>query len=199
MDKLSIKELNTLRLAIFLNAESLHKEAKLLYENGHYARSFLLAHFACEELGKLPIIVGALGQLAKNEKVDWKKVMRRFRDHKTKVDSDDFHHYVFGIDLDLVNDADLKWLEAANAVSAERVQHKNHSTYVDIRESKIIAPLDAVSQKDANATIERAFNSLKAHWGSECLTNPLFQTAQKPTVSETVSESPSEQCKIQAS
>lgn len=93
MEKLTIDQLHELRLHIFDNAESLHKEAKLLLDNGFYARAFLLAYFTCEELGKIPIVVGVIGRMLKNETVDWKKVKKRFRDHKAKVDSDDFHKY----------------------------------------------------------------------------------------------------------
>ena len=111
MNELTIDQLHQLRLCIFDNAESLYKEAKLLLDNRFYARAYLLAYFTCEELGKIPIIVGVIGRLLKNEAVDWKKVMKRFRDHRAKVDSDDFHQYVFGIELDLLRDSDLQWLE----------------------------------------------------------------------------------------
>jgi hypothetical protein len=65
MQQLTIDELHTLRLSIFDNAESLHKEAKVLFDAGFHARAYLLAYFACEELGKLPIIVGIAGNLNK--------------------------------------------------------------------------------------------------------------------------------------
>ena len=67
MRQLSINELHVLRLRIFDNAESLHKEAKVLSAAGFHARAYLLAYFACEELGKLPIIVGIAGHLIKKE------------------------------------------------------------------------------------------------------------------------------------
>ena len=76
MEKLTIDQLHELRLHIFDNAESLHKEAKLLLDNGFYARAFLLAYFTCEELGKIPIVVGVIGRMLKNETVDWKKVKK---------------------------------------------------------------------------------------------------------------------------
>lgn len=138
MEKLTVDQLHVLRLRIFDNAESLHKEAKLLLDNGFYARAFLLSYFTCEELGKIPIVVGTIGRMLKNEAVDWKKAIRRFRDHKAKVDSDDFHQYVFGIELDLLRDLDLKWLEAAKVTSKDRVNHKNNSTYVDVQGAAVI-------------------------------------------------------------
>ena len=179
MDKLAIEELHQLRLRIFENAESLHKEAKLLLDNGFYARAFLLAYFTCEELGKVPIVVGVIGHLLRNEAIDWKKVMKRFRDHKVKVDSDDFHQYVFGIELDLLRDSDLKWLEVASVASKDRVNRKHNSTYVDVRMRDIMSPLDQITKAQAIEMLERAFSSLRAHWHAESLTNPIVVAANK--------------------
>lgn len=174
-----IEQLHQLRLRIFDNAEALHKEATLLFEHGHYARAYLLAHFACEELGKIPIVVGVIGRLIRGETVDWKKTMRRFRDHKAKIDSDDFHHYVFGIDLDLLGNKDLAWLEAATREARGRVIRKNQATYVDTLESGAASPLSSVAENHAKETLQRAFSSLRAHWYAERLTNPIVTAARR--------------------
>jgi AbiV family abortive infection protein len=138
---------------------------------------YLLAHFACEELGKIPIVVGVVGRLLKDEAVDCRAAMKRFRDHKAKIDSDDFHHYVFGIELDLLRGTDLKWLEEARAMSADRVNLKNNSTYVDIRGTNVISPLDKITEDHAKEMLQRALSSLRAHWHAECLTNPVVIAA----------------------
>lgn len=177
MNKLTIDELHQLRLCIFENAESLHSEALLLLENGFCARAYLLAYFACEELGKIPIVVGAIGCHLNSEVVDWKKIMKRFRDHKAKVESDDFHQYVFGIDLDPLCDSDLKWLEEAKSTSVARVETKNNSTYVDVHGRRIVSPLKVITKEHAEEMVERAFSSLRAHSQTECLTNPIIKTA----------------------
>ena len=180
MNKLSIDQLHDLRLRIFDNAESLYKEANLLFDNGFYARSFLLAYFTCEELGKIPIIVGAIGRVMSNESVDWKQVIKRFRNHESKVDSDDFHQYVFGIEIDLLGDSDLKWLEVARAESKIRVNRKNKSTYVDIYGEIVQSPLDQISKEHAAEMLARAFQSLRVHWQVESITNPLISAANRP-------------------
>ena len=167
-------QLHQLRLQIFDNAESLYKEAKLLHEHGFNARAYLLAYYSCEELGKLPIIVGVVGRLTAGEVVDWKKVMKRFRDHKAKVDSDDTHHYMFGIELDLLRDTDLKWLEDARNQSAGRVILKNKATYVDVIDGQVALPLEEVKGEHASKMLERAFESLRAHWNAERLVNPIL-------------------------
>lgn len=185
MNKLTIDQLHQLRLRIFNNAESLHKEAKLLFDNNFYARAFLLAYFTCEELGKIPIVVGAIGCLLKDEHVDWRKIMRRFRDHKAKVDSDNFHQYVFSIELDLLRDSDLKWLETASAVSKDRVNQKNNSTYVGVQDGNVISPLEQITKEQAVEMLDRAVSSLRAHWRAESLTNPIVVAANKALNTDT--------------
>jgi len=78
MNSLSIHELHSLRLAIFDNAENLYKEAKLLHEYKMFSRAYLLAHFCFEEMGKIPIIVGAIGKKISGDSVDWKKIKNAF-------------------------------------------------------------------------------------------------------------------------
>ena len=181
MNKLGIDQLHRLRLSIFDNAESLYKEAKLLFENDMYARSYLLAYFACEELGKIPMIVGAIGQIILGNDVNWKKLRKRFRNHNLKVKSEVFHHYVFGIDSDPIENKDFKWLEKEKEESHLKIDKKNESTYVDVVEGKIKLPSEQVTLKDASDLIEIAFNSLKAHWLSESQTNPIVILANKAT------------------
>lgn len=182
MKQLSIDELHGLRLRIFDNAESLHKEATVLLDAGFHARAYLLAHFACEELGKLPIIVGIVGNLIRCEPVDWNRAMKRLRDHKSKVDSDDFHQYVFGRELDLLADSDIAWLKEARPKAMQRVALKNNSTYVDVSGNKIVSPMDAITKEDATEMIERAFESLRAHWRAESLINPLLRAAHEDAI-----------------
>ena len=184
MKKLNIDQLHELRLSIFDNAESLHKEAKLLYDNGMYARAYLLAYFSCEELGKIPIIVGALGQLIQDKEEDWSKVNNRFHNHKAKVESEDFHHYVFALEADLLGNSDVKWLEKQKEKARSKVDEKNRSTYVDVVEGKIVLPAEQVSAEKAKDMIERAFKSLTAHWQSESLTNPIIVAANKANLAD---------------
>ena len=177
MENLSIDQLHNLRLAIFSNAENLHKEAKLLWDNGFYARAYLLSHLACEELGKIPIVVGVIGILMQQGTPDFKKAMKRFRSHQAKIDSDDFHHYVFGIDCDLISDTDLKWIATAKAELKSRVDLKNLSTYVDFDASGPVSPIDAVSKDKAGEMLGRAFKFLRTHWNVERVTNPVVVAA----------------------
>ncbi len=176
MRKLSIDQLHAFRLSIFENAESLYEEAILLQENGKYARAYLLAYFACEELGKIPIVVGVISKLMQGKKVDWAHVKRRFRDHKAKVESEDHHHYVFGLESDLLNNSDVKWLAEQKSRLFAKVNKKNMATYVDTIKGNVLLPLKEISSAEAKELIARTHDSLKAHWQSESFSNPVIKS-----------------------
>ena len=50
---------------------------------------------------------------------------------------------------------------------------------MDVVDGEIKLPPEQVTREDANELLERAFNSLKAHWQSESLTNPIITEANK--------------------
>lgn len=170
--------MHAVRLAIFNNAEALQKEAKLLLEHGMHSRAYLLAHFCFEELGKIPIIVGAIGQLRKGEAPDWKKVEKRFYSHEEKISSQNGHYYTFGLEPDLIRDSDLEWLLSANKAVSESFKKKNLATYVDIRNGDILVPHLQITERDAAKMVGFAFECLRAHWRSEKLTNPILYDAE---------------------
>ena len=149
MNTLSVRELHALRLAIFDNAETLHREADLLLKNGMYSRAYLLAHFCFEELGKIPIVVGVIGGLSRGEAIDWKKVKKRFSNHEAKIASQNGHFYAFGLETDLAHDTDVQWLLHANRAVPESYDKKNLSTYVDIRDGKIMRPSEGITEDQA--------------------------------------------------
>ncbi|MGX9720708.1 AbiV family abortive infection protein [Stenotrophomonas acidaminiphila] len=174
MKNLSERELHELRLAVFDNAEALQKEAKLLLAHGMHSRAYLLAHFCFEELGKIPILVGAVGQLRKGETPDWKRVEKRFYSHEAKIGSQNQHYYVFGLEVDPVRDSDLEWLLSANKAIGESFKKKNLATYVDADNGRTLIPSQEITENDATNMVAFAFHCLRAHWQSEKLTNPIL-------------------------
>jgi AbiV family abortive infection protein len=162
MDSLTIQELHTLRLAIFDNAEALHKEAKLLLEHKMFSRAYLLAHFCFEELGKIPIIVGAIGKIISGETVNWKKLRKRFYSHTEKIASQNHHYYMFGLEPDLLRDSDLKWLEFAQEKVDQSFEKKNLATYVDVKSGEFLLPREQISESDCKELVDLAFKCLRA-------------------------------------
>lgn len=184
MEKLTVEELHSLRLKIFDNAENLQKEAKLLLEHGMISRAYLLAHFCFEELGKIPIIVGAIAKNISTETVDWKKLRKRFYSHTEKIVSQNHHYYVFGLEADLLKDSDVKWLEKSQSTVDWSFKKKNLATYVDAQNGNFLLPSEQITQNECEELVKLAFECLRAHWHSETLTNPILieaaNKAEKP-------------------
>lgn len=185
MNSLSIYELHTLRLAIFDNAENLYKEAKLLHEHNMFSRAYLLAHFCFEELGKIPIIVGAIGKQMAGESVDWRKFKKRFYSHTEKIASQNHHYYIFGLDLDLLRDTDFKWLSDAQQKVDNSFNLKNLATYVDVEGKRFLLPKEQISESTSKELLGFAFECLRAHWHSETQTNPVLKELADKSIERT--------------
>jgi hypothetical protein len=78
-----------------------------------------------------------------------------------------------------LNDSDIAWFNEARSKARQRVELKNNSTYVDVAGKKVISPKEAITRKDAEQMIERAFESLSAHWHADGLVNPIVREARK--------------------
>lgn len=174
MEAMSIAELHELRLAVLSNAVDLAEEAQLLLGHRRWARSFLLAHYSIEELGKIPMIVGVIGRLMSGATIDWREARRRLVDHKEKLRAENMHFYTFGLEIDLVHDTDLAWLKAANEKIEDSYQLKNTATYVDARGAAFSTPVRAISQEMAERLMALAQQCVQSHLLSERLTNPAF-------------------------
>lgn len=179
MHALSIEQLNSLRIAIFDNAAALYREAELLLSNGMCSRAYLLAHFCVEELGKIPIMIEVIVCLENGESIDWRSVKKRFTSHVKKISSQSGHFYAFGRAPELNDDNGISWLVSANSAVSESYNRKNLSTYVDVKDGKILQPSDAISNDDAIRLLSYAADCLTAHRRSEELTNPIIYKAHE--------------------
>lgn len=150
-----------------------------------FSRAYLLAHFCFEELGKIPIIVGAIGKLMTGESVDWKKFKRRFYSHTEKIASQNHHYYAFGLDVDLLRDTDLKWLSAAQEKVDKSFEMKNLATYVDFNGDDFFIPQEQISESASKELLDLAFECLRSHWHSESLTNPVLKELTNKTINPT--------------
>lgn len=175
MKTLTIDQLHDLRNAVFDNAESFYKEAKILHDAGFYARAYLSAYYTMEELGKLPMIVGATAKKMNGEDVDWKKLRKRMNSHMTKVEAEIHHHYVWGLDVCPEN-TDVDWYENKTKEVKKIYAKKNSSTYVDVVDGRIVNPVEVITEKESEAAINEAFEFLKAHWKSETMSNPKLKS-----------------------
>ncbi len=71
--------------AAFENAGALLEEADLMRSQKRCARAYYLAHIACEELGKLPILTALAVSVWMKADIDWAKIDRALRSHGYKI------------------------------------------------------------------------------------------------------------------
>jgi AbiV family abortive infection protein len=82
---LTLDQIEEACVAAFDNAVALLEEADLLREHDKCARAYFLAHIACEELGKLPVLVTTAISVWMHADVDWQRVDRALRSHEAKI------------------------------------------------------------------------------------------------------------------
>jgi AbiV family abortive infection protein len=82
---LTLPQIESACEAAFENAAALLEEADLLRSHERCARAYYLAHIACEELGKLPILTALAVSVWTGAEVNWKKVDRALRSHESKI------------------------------------------------------------------------------------------------------------------
>src|SRR5438034_11564827 len=67
------------------NAEELLSDAEILMTSNSYPRAYVLAQFACEELGKVLILYAAATKLYSGLQVEWNKIFNELKDHSKKT------------------------------------------------------------------------------------------------------------------
>lgn len=83
-NQLKIEDIENIYSKIYFNACELIEDAELLYKYERYARSYLAAQIAFEELGKLPMLYTVAIKLHNGIEVNWKDISSRLRNHRTK-------------------------------------------------------------------------------------------------------------------
>jgi AbiV family abortive infection protein len=124
------------------NARELLAEADLLRAKGSAARAFFLAHIACEEVGKLPILITAAVSDEMGIGVDWNRIDRVLRSHTAKIKQVLFmDSIVAGQDLATGTaeyDADLKRMRTYTDM-------KNASLYSSLVDGNFRRPNELIS------------------------------------------------------
>jgi AbiV family abortive infection protein len=84
LENLTDEQIQAACEAAFANAVHLLEEADILRASDRCARAYFLAHIACEELGKLPVLVTAAVSRRMGHEVDWRRIDRVLRSHGSK-------------------------------------------------------------------------------------------------------------------
>jgi AbiV family abortive infection protein len=155
---LTIRQIDIYLQALVDNAKDLHRESEILFKKKAYARSYTLSHIAREEIAKCHILYAAGRRVIADVEVDWKKTMKRLRDHKSKLKQETVTNAAMLIMSGNEEDFD-DIMNKAQASCDWRNNHKNNSLYVGISsDGKIVSPsTDIDKDKDiAQHNIELA-------------------------------------------
>lgn len=203
MRALSLDQIEAARQLLISNARELVNESNLLIKEGRYARSYALAHIACEELSKIPMLVRAGTWVALGLPVDWKKLDKRLRNHQGKLRQVEVLRYAF--DLSGVGDDNfVAKLEKGVASLTAMLDHtsnqgmsresearlmkglsrvpglnklKNLSLYVSYEEqgNRFIQPTDAIRRDLADAMHQDALGQLAFYEKAEATTQGMLR------------------------
>lgn len=157
-------------VAVKDNAQELLDDAKILRANNKFARAYAAAYMACEENGKLSILLGAATQIVIGRPVDWKSTAKRFRSHDSKASQ--FMGLANAIPI---LESALK--EGHKSVSMEELlvkafvgvnvgpmlfQGRNASLYCDFVDGVFKRPSDVITSEIADRMIDNAEINLRA-------------------------------------
>lgn len=161
---LTLKQIDSYIQALLDNAEELILEADTLYGANLYPRSFALAHFAREELSKCIILHATGCRIWSGMEIDWKRTMKRLRDHKSKLRLETVQNSLFAAAM---GEPDKSELMAKNVESFANYRNykKNSSLYVGISGGIVTRPSETVSKNQAFRTIQLAKASLEQEKG----------------------------------
>jgi AbiV family abortive infection protein len=151
MSKLTLKQLDAGIDAVLANANSLIEESKLLLQYGFHARAYTLAHIAREELAKVTMFYASGLRILAGNAVNWSKLHKRLRDHKSKLTSDGLLAVV-----STPGAAETLPIEKVLGGSHIRNEWKNDSLYVALKGDEFKTPSEIITHRKAERTVALA-------------------------------------------
>ena len=159
MKELTLEEIELGRAKALANAHALVEEARILFKTKHYPRSYALAHLACEELGKVMMLV-SIGIESRLGTANWSKFWKRFRSHKAKTKN------ILGLDY-LVSpirsdnsDVEQYWKDITENVHVFE-DLKLACLYSDYISGNFISPSEIVKRRHAESMLRLAEGRLR--------------------------------------
>lgn len=158
MKPLSINQILSASSKSMENAQELVEEAELLLKNSKHARAFALAHLACEELIKFQALIPVAFELARNHRVDWKKIDKRLRNHIVKIRGSILLDYLRHPPDGAYQASELsQQMDAAEDLN----DLKNHSLYASQIEDEFFKPSERINPRLATACVAHAREQLQ--------------------------------------
>lgn len=147
-NSLTVEQLIVAHKKIKANANSLYKEAQLLFENKMYARCYFLLCIANEELGKSIFVVSAIVDLVA-ENIDWNTFWKKLRNHKSKTRMIEFLENTF-VSSD---DNFTPWKEIEGRIPLFE-ELKMASLYADMFQTDFFDPVEIIPSDLVKSTLE---------------------------------------------
>jgi AbiV family abortive infection protein len=141
---MTLPEIIEARRKILSNAEELIEEAEILFAHKKYPRAFALAHLACEELAKLPMLNTAVLNLLIGEKNDWREINRRLVSHTEKLRMSEGMDYMW--DEVHPGDSDVHQYEKGLRAIPEFNSFKNGSLYSGFFHHAFVQPSELIEE-----------------------------------------------------
>lgn len=165
---------------VIQNAKDLLVEAKLLFDNGFYARAYSLTQLCIEEIGKSTILSRAILDYYFGEKIDFKYFEKLgFRKHqeKTKQSLQPELIAIWMFEKSRGKKTNLRdsLIEDFNQIDQYN-KLKNDSLYVGLNDDSFIFPGEVIKKEMAAELIEKAELRLAA-------AEPLFRTLEEMEIS----------------
>lgn len=164
--RLTVEQIRVLSDYCLQNASELVSEAKLLFENKKYARSFFLSTIAIEETSKRDVLWEAI-LLGEDEK-QWKRFWNKFRNHDVKL-ARMLQDYITtrsnrkeNTPLEIVREY-LTEMKKAEGEAKEANLVKQWAMYVDVVDGKAVSPSQIIGRKAASKTLKLAQQHLEIH------------------------------------
>jgi AbiV family abortive infection protein len=170
MQNLSLQTICKGILCVRDNASELLEDARILRQSGRISRAYTLAYFACEEAGKVSILVGVATKLAVSLPVDWKVVRKRFNSHDSKASQ----FMGLGSSIQIILEAvaagrktvDIDQLMHKAAIGVvfgpELFATRNASVYCDFKGDSFTSPNEQIRESMADEMIEYATKHVNA-------------------------------------
>jgi AbiV family abortive infection protein len=170
MQRITPEQIQQGRLKVLENAKSLLGEAEILARAEKHARAYTLAHLATEELAKIPMLARVGIELFIGEKVDFKKLAKRFRSHESTSGNAILFDYIHAELPDTPEAASgVERLVSIKALN----DRKNASLYVSYGENGFTTPEEAISPEEARTAIARGNRLLATFDMTEAVTRDL--------------------------
>lgn len=197
MKPLSINQIEEGCVKILENAEELIGDAELLLAKKRFARAYFLAHLACEELAKVPMLIGAAVDILSGRECDWLELHRRLHSHTEKIMGIIVVDYF--TDKNIEKDPDVERLKEDIERTMDYKKLKEYSLYTGLIDDCFQKPSELIDPDLATSLVKLARNRLdffqalnlpKEGALAETVKSPLFEDLSKRFIEPLIKKMP---------